>query len=180
VFVKKGALVSFIIKHRYSYKLRKSIIATSPQFPIQQLLERQQNQGADQSISIPLSSTSVPSKSATLEVKVWFRAFNRPQDLAEKDKTALKERMDLIKQKSLEAAENIGNQFSTLAFASRGSPVCDDRIVPTSIMICEMIAGAFDRRRIDSLRRSDPSKHFPSPCFRLRKSPLCFTAHGRR
>ncbi|KIK02441.1 hypothetical protein K443DRAFT_131807 [Laccaria amethystina LaAM-08-1] len=123
VFVKKGALVSFIIKHRYSYKLRKSIIATSPQFPIQQLLERQQNQGADQSISIPLSSTSVPSKSATLEVKVWFRAFNRPQDLAEKDKTALKERMDLIKQKSLEAAENLGNQFSTLAFASRGSPL---------------------------------------------------------
>ena len=49
VFVKKGALVSFIIKHRYSYKLRKSIIATSPQFPIQQLLECQKNQGADQS-----------------------------------------------------------------------------------------------------------------------------------
>ena len=76
--------------------------------------------------------------------------------------------MDLIKQKSLQTAENLGNQFSTLAFASRGSPVCDDKSVSTSILIYEIIDGTFDRRRIGSLRRSDSGKHFASPCFRMR------------
>ncbi|EDQ99463.1 uncharacterized protein LACBIDRAFT_316386 [Laccaria bicolor S238N-H82] len=69
VFVKKGALVSFIIKHRYSYKLRKTIIATSPQFPVQQLLECQQNQGADQS-ELPTNKVSVASLSPDLSSSI--------------------------------------------------------------------------------------------------------------
>ncbi|EDR00587.1 uncharacterized protein LACBIDRAFT_295762 [Laccaria bicolor S238N-H82] len=158
VFVKKGALVSFIIKHRYSYKLRKTIIATSPQFPVLKLLECQQNQGADQSISIPLSSTSAPSKSATLQVKVWPRAFNRPQDLAEKDKTALKERMDLIKQKSLQAAENLKTQFSALAFASRGSPM--EPLIDVASTLLDALTALRDHPSVSQrMDGADSAKH---------------------